>query len=112
MECLCRGRLRRPLPPKGGQGKRMKKKKAKQKYPKQMTIRYDAKQEKDIKDLMERTCSNTMSKAFIKAPNIIKEQHRMLDELRDKLQTQAVEIDKLHNIKNAWKEFVDRVGEL
>ena len=83
----------------------------KDKYPKQMTIRYDEQQEKEIKTLMAGTNSNTMSKAFLKTPELIKTQQERINRLNDQNIKLLREQELSNNIRHNWKQFKESIEE-
>jgi spore coat protein CotH len=81
---------------------RLEKKKS---YPKGMTIRYTEEEEKEIILMMERMGEKTMSKAFLKAPNVMAEQHKKVQWLEETITKQAEKINELESMAASFQEF-------
>jgi len=82
-----------------------KEKPAKEIYPKGMSIRYSKEQELEIFEMQQKMGYNTMSKAFLKAPSVIKEQHKEIIECKQKIEQQRQKIQQLSDIVNSWQIF-------
>jgi hypothetical protein len=85
------------------------KKPSKPTYPKQMTIRYNEEQEKEINAMMKKTGDKTMSKAFLKTPRIIETQQSQIMELKSVTEEQRAKIQQLTNIVNSWQIFTKKL---
>jgi hypothetical protein len=79
--------------------------KEKPSYPKQMTIRYDELQEKEILQMQARMGEKTMSKAFLKAPEMLSSAFRKVKEHEDQISSQAQELQELRQIVDGWTAF-------
>lgn len=90
---------------------RASRKKKKPSYPKQMTIRYDAKQENEINKLMLRLNQNTMSKTFLKTPEVIEEQVTKIAAMAEIIDKQRERIFKLESIVKSWAEFYNKLED-
>lgn len=78
-------------------------------YPKQMTIRYDEAQEKEIEQLQKRVDEKTMTKAFLRAPALIEQQAKEIELLRKQLQQEISKVRELSNIVNSWTVFTKKL---
>lgn len=78
---------------------------------KAMTIRYDAVQEKQILEMQEKIGEKTMSKAFLKAPIVLKNMMAEIIELKATTQRQNIQIEQMKGIINAWASFNNRLEE-
>src|SRR3990167_1562116 len=87
------------------------KKQAKEIYPKGMSIRYSKEQELEIFEMQQKMGYNTMSKAFLKAPSVIKEQHKELIECKQKIEQQRQKIRQLSDIVNSWQIFSKKLED-
>ncbi len=93
---------------KGAPGKKIRNSKRNQKqsnFPKAMTIRYDEKEEADIIKMQEKMGEKTMSKAFLKAPLVIKNMKSKIDELELMVNEQKTKMDELTMIVDSFNEF-------
>src|SRR3990167_550297 len=88
-----------------------KEKPAKEIYPKGMSIRYSKEQELEIFEMQQKMGYNTMSKAFLKAPSVIKEQHKELIECKQKIEQQRQKIRQLSDIVNSWQIFSKKLED-
>ncbi len=77
----------------------------KETYPKGMSIRYSKEQEQEIFEMQQKMGENTMSKAFLKCPQVIREQHKKIEHLNSLVQEQQQTIRQLRDIVNSWQIF-------
>lgn len=72
---------------------------------KTMTIRYNARQEKEIQALMMMLGEKTMAKAFLKTPGIVKKQLKEIEGMSRLIERQGEKIYKFREIAGAWDLF-------
>jgi len=74
-------------------------------YPKQLTIRYDERQEKELRAICDHLNEKTMSKALLRSPMEILDKDLKIKKLVRVVDEQRNRIDELESIVNAWKGF-------
>jgi glutathionylspermidine synthase len=96
-----------PAPPSGGKIKGKKK----PKWPKQMTIRYDKKQEEEIEKMMAALHEKTMSKAFLKCPGALMGQSKVIEAQNNEINVLREKLYKLEEMAESFNEFNKRLKE-
>lgn len=77
----------------------------KESYPKAMTIRYDELEEKQIKLMMDKMGKNTMTKAFLAAPEYLDMAEKRILSLQKQVNEQQDKIANLSEIVNHWQQL-------
>lgn len=81
----------------------------KKNYPKGMTIRYTEKEEAEINSMMQRMGEKTMSKAFLRAPEVMAEQHKKIHWLEETIAKQTEKINELESMASSFQQFEQKL---